>query len=195
MHFLNFQTRHDTNPFIIYDVRKRIEGIVSKYYTNEFELYLDLNYTLLPKLQSFYVKCVEIENSSPQSNWKTKKEEIRDDLIARKIINVKWKNEQSLFLLIKKYYPDTRYQYRPDWLSPQSIDVYIPSLNVAIEYQGIQHYEAVDYFGGKATYKHRVQLDKRKRELCQKNGVQLIEWDYNYDVSLDNLKAKLQHTN
>ena len=53
----------------------------------------------------------------------------------------------NLFKVVKKEYPDALYQYHSEWLGRQSLDIYIPSLRIGIEYQGIQHYEAVDYFG------------------------------------------------
>src|SRR5690554_576967 len=39
-------------------------------------------------------------------------------------------------------------QFSPDWLSPQRIDIFIDECNLAIEYNGAQHYLPIDYFGG-----------------------------------------------
>lgn len=187
MHFLNYQTRCDTNPYIIYEVRKNIERIVRNYYKNEFELYMDLNYCLLPFMQASYNLGIKVENISLPFNWKTRKEEIKRDLTTSGVISSRWKNEQSLYLLVQKQFPDSIYQYQPTWLSPQSLDIFIPTLNIAIEYQGIQHYQAVDFFGGNNGYKHRLKLDKRKKQLCLEYNIKLIEWNYNYDISKENL--------
>lgn len=59
-------------------------------------------------------------------------------------INARWKSEFSLFMLVKSYFPNTIYQYRSVWLEGQSLDMFIPELSMGIEYQGLQHYEAVD---------------------------------------------------
>ena len=60
----------------------------------------------------------------------------------------------------------------------QSLDIYIPELNLGIEYQGKQHYEEVEFFGGKKGFEDRLFLDNLKREKCKKNNVTLLEWKY-----------------
>ena len=49
---------------------------------------------------------------------------------------------------------------------------------VGFEYQGIQHYEAVDYFGGEEALKKRRELDELKAERCKFHGVKLLYWKY-----------------
>ena len=105
------------------------------------------------------------------------------------IIPTKWISEFNLFLTVKKIYSDSIYQYRASWLKQQSIDVYIPSLKIGIEYQGIQHYEAVDIFGGEAGLKTTKERDKRKSELCENNGVILLDWKYNLEINERNVKS------
>ena len=61
-------------------------------------------------------------------DWKTAKSILKGELIENGIIISKWKHEQSLFLLVKKTYSDAIFQYRPEWLSPQSLDIYIPQI-------------------------------------------------------------------
>lgn len=63
----------------------------------------------------------------------------------------------------------------PVWLGRQHLDIFIPSLGVAIEYQGIQHDQPVEFFGGEPAFKKRQKLDAKKRRLCKRNGVRLIE--------------------
>ena len=103
----------------------------------------------------------------------------------------KWKNELSLFQMLKKVYPDAIYQYHSDWLGLQSLDIYVPSLNIGFEYQGQQHYQVVDFFGGVEGFEKRKFLDQKKRELCIANGVRLIEWRYDEPISKLMLKDKL----
>lgn len=45
-------------------------------------------------------------------------------------------SERNLLSVIKSHYSDAVSQKRFDWLGNQSLDIYIPSKNVAIEYQG-----------------------------------------------------------
>lgn len=77
-------------------------------------------------------------------------------------------------------------------LGRQSMDVYIPSISVGTEYQGIQHYEPVEHFGGKHAYLHRVELDNQKRELCAANHVKLLEWKYDSPLTKNSLNKKIE---
>lgn len=98
-------------------------------------------------------------------------------------INARWKSEFSLFMLVKSYFPNTIYQYRSVWLEGQSLDMYIPELSMGIEYQGLQHYEAVDVFGGVEGLQNAKRRDEIKREKCKENGVKLVEWNYKTGIT------------
>ncbi|MDO5110031.1 MAG: hypothetical protein Q4D59_08895, partial [Erysipelotrichaceae bacterium] len=76
------------------------------------------------------------------------------------------------------YYPDAKFQYTPDFLYNQRLDIYIPSRNTAIEYQGKQHYEPVEFFGGEEGNRRNKERDFRKRRRCKAHGIQVIDWDY-----------------
>ena len=96
-----------------------------------------------------------------------------------------------MFHALRKHYPDTLYQYRPEWLGRQSLDLYIPSLQAAVEYQGIQHYLPVEFFGGEDALAQRKELDQLKKLLCEKNAVRLIEWPYDIEPTDQNIRAYL----
>lgn len=83
-------------------------------------------------------------------------------------INARWKSEFSLFMLVKSYFPNTIYQYRSVWLEGQSLDMFIPELSMGIEYQGLQHYEAVDVFGGVEGLRNTRRRDEIKRKNAKK---------------------------
>ena len=53
---------------------------------------------------------------------------------------------------------------------------------ILIEYNGIQHYEANDYFGGEEQFKKQKEHDKRKRDYAKKHGYKLITVKYTYDT-------------
>ena len=68
-------------------------------------------------------------------------------------------------------------------------DSYLPNNNLCIEYQGIQHYEPIDLFGGEKQFILQQKLDGIKRNYCKINNIKLIEipyWDF------DNIELILQ---
>lgn len=69
-------------------------------------------------------------------------------------------------------------QMKFDWLGSKSLDFYIPSLNIAIECQGRQHFEPVKAFGGEDEYKRIVERDREKYNLCKENGVKLLYYSH-----------------
>lgn len=55
-------------------------------------------------------------------------------------------------------------------------------LKFLIEYQGEQHYNNLDYFDNKYDFKKRIEYDKKKKQYCEDNSLNLIEipyWDFN----------------
>ena len=61
-------------------------------------------------------------------------------------------------------------------------DFYIPTMNTCIEYNGRQHYEVVNAFGGLAEFERVQQRDRIKVDYCKHNGIQLIIIPYYSDV-------------
>lgn len=92
--------------------------------------------------------------------------------------NVVWTSEFRLFSYVKIIFPDAEYQFQPEWLDQQSLDIYIPSIRTAVEYQGEQHYRPLDYFGGDENFLEIVENDRIKKEKCAEHSVTLIEWPY-----------------
>ncbi len=114
-----------------------------------------------------------------------------EELEEKGLVNAKWKSEYGVYLLVKENYPDAEYQYRAPWLNLLTLDVYIPSIKVGIEYQGQQHYEESTYFGGKEGLEEQQQRDSEKREKCQDNGVSLIEWKYDIPVTRESYRKEI----
>lgn len=103
----------------------------------------------------------------------------------------KWKTEEKIYFSILRYYPDALQHYSPIWLDRQHLDVYIPSLSIAIEYQGKQHFEPIEFFGGVESFAYRKDLDQRKRMLCEANGITLIEFPYDIKANIANILTVL----
>ncbi|MBQ6489212.1 MAG: hypothetical protein IJI75_08280 [Solobacterium sp.] len=182
------------NPVKTVYVRRNIQHILdSGYFTSELDLFLNLTKRIMPLLQWWYRDIALYEEKDGyQTNWRLERTKIRTDLTEKGIIKPKWKHELTLFNAVKKRYPDTLYQYRPDWLGLQSLDIFIPSLNTGIEYQGIQHYHPIDFFGGEEALIARWELDRQKKKLCDQNHVRLIEWPYDLEPTDRNIRSTLE---
>ena len=181
------------NPVKTVHVRRNIAHILEcGYLGSELEFFLSLTRVIMPFFQWWYTDLALYEEKDGlRSNWRLARTRIRTKLTAEGIIKPKWKHELSLFHAVRNRYPDTLYQYRPDWLGRQSLDLYIPSLRTAIEYQGVQHYLPVEFFGGEEALTQRQDLDRVKKELCTANSVRLIEWPYSVDPTDKNVKELL----
>lgn len=191
-HFQGNTFRRDTDPYKILTARNNIKHIINcKYFSTELELFLSLYKDIFPIFQSWWNVSNNILQNIAISELNNKIDDIYSDLVANNIIDSKWLNEKSLFQLVKKKYKKALFQYSPAWLFPQSYDIYIPELNIAIEYQGIQHYKPIDYFGGDEGFKHRQELDIRKKQLSTDNNIKLIEWHYSESIDLETLNQKL----
>lgn len=97
-------------------------------------------------------------------------------------IGESWISETLLYEAVKqkaKQFGLTAIKHaRFSWLGRQHIDVFIPELSLGIEYMGEQHYFPVPYFGGEDAFRRQQKLDRKKRKLCQENGLELIDVPY-----------------
>ena len=174
-------------------VRRNIAHMLEQgYFASELELFRQLTEVIMPFFHWWYQDLALYEEKDGyKTNWRLARTKIRTKLTAEGIIKPKWKHELSLFHAIRKQYPDTLYQYRPSWLGRQSLDLYIPSLKTAIEYQGVQHYLPIGFFGGEEALALRKELDRRKKGLCKENAVRLIEWPYDIEPTEKNIRILL----
>ena len=70
-------------------------------------------------------------------------------------------------------------------------DFYIPNLNLCIEYDGKQHFEPINYFGGIDSFNKQIIKDSIKNDFCHKNNIKLMRIPYyefnNIEKILDNV--------
>lgn len=90
-------------------------------------------------------------------------------------------------LFYREYsFPDCSYKKK------LRFDFYLPDYNKCIEFQGKQHYIAVDYMGGQQDFIYRQIRDKIKKDYCSSHDIELIEIPYNQIQNINNiLNAKL----
>lgn len=76
---------------------------------------------------------------------------------------------------------------------PLSYDFYIPNQSILIEYQGIQHYQPIDYFGGISAFKKQQKHDKLKLDYAKDHGYTLITVPYTVDTFSRIKKYLIKH--
>lgn len=65
-----------------------------------------------------------------------------------------------------------------EYLGLKRYDFFIPSLNIAIEYDGEQHFEAVEHWGGEEALKRTQESDALKNDFCDFMGIDLLRIPY-----------------
>lgn len=115
-----------------------------------------------------------------------KAEDLYRDSIGMPRIGEGWISETELFYRLAEVFSDHEviHHGKPCWLGRQHLDIYFPNLNIAVEYQGLQHYEPIDFFGGHEAFERNQERDQRKRRLCETNGCTLVYVNSNYDLDL-----------
>ena len=106
------------------------------------------------------------------------------------------KSQTVIFETLKSNFPDTTFiwEYKSEWLGNQRIDIFVPEYNIAIEYNGIQHYKPVDVFGGEEQLKIQIEQDSLKLEKCKQNNIELLIIRYDHQKEyLMLIKNKLKN--
>lgn len=106
-------------------------------------------------------------------------------------------SETFLYNIIRKYYEGLDIEVihhgrLQTFIKGQHFDIYIPSLKMAIEYQGKQHYEPIKWFGGIDSLTYIKELDEKKKRLCNEKGIKLIEFRYDEPLNSDYVAKRLR---
>lgn len=110
----------------------------------------------------------------------------------------RWKSEELVLKYVSQIFKNNKviHQHRPYFLHTQngqlSYDVFVSGKNIAFEYQGKQHFEPVEIFGGKENFEKQQERDKIKKELSIKNNVKLIYINYWENITKELIIEKLK---
>lgn len=72
-------------------------------------------------------------------------------------------------------------------INGHSIDIYLPNLCLAVEYQGQQHYGQLRF----GSFKSTISRDSRKRVELQQQGIQVVSIPYWWKGSWSQIEATL----
>jgi hypothetical protein len=105
------------------------------------------------------------------------------------------KLEESVSLCLNNYGIEYERQKTYKWLKNKKnlrLDFYIPSYNIAIECQGLQHYSPVKQWGGDGGLLIIQERDRIKRKLCTEHNIKIYYIKYN-DCLDNKIKLILEH--
>ena len=113
----------------------------------------------------------------------------------RKYIKCKYCTKSSLENRLKQKLVKNNIRFEEqkkfDWLiykNNLSLDFYLPEYKIAVECQGIQHFEPIDFFGGKEAFEAQKERDRIKSKLCEENGI-LLKY-INNEMEIENFTIK-----
>jgi len=91
-------------------------------------------------------------------------------------------NESHGNRAVKLFLEENKIDYIPEWSNDTCrlkdklrFDFYLPKLNTVIEFQGKQHFQVVEYWGGEEDFNLRKKRDEIKRKWCLENNIKEIE--------------------
>lgn len=116
-------------------------------------------------------------------------------IVGYPLIGEKWINETTLYKICCTLFPNCNIlrEYSPSWLEKQRIDIFIQEYNLAIEYQGEQHFKAIKHFGGPEGLEKTQERDQKKAKLCKQNGVALIYFNFDEELTEETVIRKIKN--
>lgn len=95
------------------------------------------------------------------------------------------KGEKKILLYLKenniKFIREYRFENCRDD-KPLPFDFYLDDMNICIEFDGIQHFKPIDFFGGVERFIYTKNHDNIKTDYCENNNIKLIRVKYNEDI-------------
>ena len=111
------------------------------------------------------------------------------------------RGQKKIYKILQKIYPQYTiyYNYRGfEWLKnihKLELDIYIEELNLAIEYDGKQHFVPIKFFGGEEEFLRTQKIDGIKNNLIEQNKDKLkyfIRFNYKQNISYDLVKYTIE---
>lgn len=154
------------------------------------------NYKILSPYTGVHDKILIDFNCGHKSNWITPNSlksgvgcPVCNESKGEKTIREHLKNNNISF--IQEYrFDNCKYK------NQLPFDFYIPEYNLCIEFDGEQHFEAFEYFGGEERFKIIQIRDNIKNNYCKENNINLLRIPYwelnNIEKILDEEFCKLK---
>lgn len=93
-----------------------------------------------------------------------------------------WLDSHNIKYIYQKIFKDCKN------VRPLPFDFYLSEYNVCVEYDGMQHFKPIEYFGGEDSFRRRIEHDNIKTNYCLNNNISLLRIPYfkNVEEELNN---------
>ena len=131
-------------------------------------------------IKSKYDLYATLKNLFPSERWKKSNFHIRNKKTSQRLLFVFTQKIYSTFLIYENYvYPYRNFE----------LDIFIPELQLALEYQGEHHYDDIPSgFSNLELFQGR---DEAKEKIAKDNSIKIIYIPYWWDHSLSSLQSSL----
>jgi very-short-patch-repair endonuclease len=93
---------------------------------------------------------------------------------------------ETLYRLLREYFRYYKIIREYTFSNGLRLDFYLPELNLAWEYDGIQHQEYTDHFHKNKTEFYLAQnRDEQKEFICDQLGIKLVRVPYDQELSIE----------
>lgn len=104
------------------------------------------------------------------------------------------KGSDELLTIVKELFPNQRIDLEYNVADKGSLflDIYLPRMGIAFEYDGIQHFEYNEHFhGSREVFLKARKRDNEKDELCKQKNIVLIRMRYDEEMTKATVMNKL----
>lgn len=105
------------------------------------------------------------------------------------------KGALALLQIVQELYPHQRVELEHNVAERGALflDIYLPRLKLAFEYDGIQHFEYSEHFhGSRENFLQARRRDNEKDGVCEAQGITLIRVAYNEEMNKDLVLEKIE---
>jgi hypothetical protein len=96
------------------------------------------------------------------------------------------KGSDQLLFLLRERFPGVDITEEYTFSNGLRLDFYIPSLNIAFEYDGVQHQKYLDHFySSKSEFYLAQNRDEQKEYICEGLGINLYRVSYEDELSME----------
>jgi len=104
------------------------------------------------------------------------------------------KGAKQLLEIVEELFPNQRIELEHN-VAPRGglfLDIYLPRLKIAFEFDGLQHFQYTEHFHGtRQDFVKAKKRDIQKEDLCREQNITLIRVAYNEELTKELVQNKI----